>query len=282
MLEEVVITPTKKTTTTKSTTPANKPAATSKPTVANTPAKTTTNKPAVVSNTNNQSNKPSAVKPAAPSTTATAAPTKTQSPAPAKTATTTPQGKTTVATAPGVKPLTPNTDISIVDYLESIGEDSSKAARMRLARDNGMNDYSYRGDQNIALIKILKDKAAKTGNAQVVTAGAALGTTTPAISTTPVAKPSLSSLAGLIPARNEEISATDRLVRPSTYTKPIMEKPQLNVLPSSMNVLRSGYNPPILPNAKFNSSGIAEKVAGKSTEDIRLDKIFRNSGGGLG
>jgi N-acetylmuramoyl-L-alanine amidase len=45
---------------------------------------------------------------------------------------------------------------SIVDYLKSIGEDSSFENRKRLARENGINNYTGTAEQNIRLLRILR------------------------------------------------------------------------------------------------------------------------------
>lgn len=45
---------------------------------------------------------------------------------------------------------------SIVDYLDSIGQDSSPEARKRLAEQNGITDYKGTADQNIRLLRTLQ------------------------------------------------------------------------------------------------------------------------------
>lgn len=53
---------------------------------------------------------------------------------------------------------------SIVDYLKSIGIDSSYANRKKLAKENGINNYSGTAEQNLKLLEILRGK--KTSNYQ--------------------------------------------------------------------------------------------------------------------
>lgn len=47
---------------------------------------------------------------------------------------------------------------SIVDYLKSIGIDSSFKNRKKLAKENGINNYSGTADQNLKLLEILRGK----------------------------------------------------------------------------------------------------------------------------
>ncbi len=49
-----------------------------------------------------------------------------------------------------------NVDTSIVDYLKSIGKDSSYSARTKLAQQYGINNYTGSAQQNISLLKTLK------------------------------------------------------------------------------------------------------------------------------
>lgn len=53
---------------------------------------------------------------------------------------------------------------SIVDYLKSIGVDSSYSNRKKLAKENGINNYSGTAEQNLKLLEILRGK--KTSNYQ--------------------------------------------------------------------------------------------------------------------
>lgn len=45
---------------------------------------------------------------------------------------------------------------SIVDYLKSVGQDSSQAARSKLAAQYGINDYKYTAEQNLKLLGMLR------------------------------------------------------------------------------------------------------------------------------
>ena len=51
---------------------------------------------------------------------------------------------------------------SIVDYLKSVGIDSSYKNRKKLAKENGINNYSGTAEQNLKLLEILRGK--KTSN----------------------------------------------------------------------------------------------------------------------
>ena len=59
-----------------------------------------------------------------------------------------------------------DTDNSIVDYLKSIGEDSSFTYREQLASQHEIYDYIGSEDQNVKLLSILRDK--ETPNTQSV------------------------------------------------------------------------------------------------------------------
>ena len=59
---------------------------------------------------------------------------------------------------------------SIVDYLKSIGVDSSYSNRKKLAKENGINNYSGTAEQNLKLLEILRSKkTSKIGRAHVCT-----------------------------------------------------------------------------------------------------------------
>lgn len=58
---------------------------------------------------------------------------------------------------------------SIVDYLDSIGQDSSYAARKKLAEQNGIQGYSGTAAQNTNLLSILQNSTAQANNSGVVT-----------------------------------------------------------------------------------------------------------------
>ena len=56
------------------------------------------------------------------------------------------------------------TGSSIVDYLKSVGQDSSYSARKKLAEQNGITNYSGTGDQNHQLLSILRGNTSNTSN----------------------------------------------------------------------------------------------------------------------
>lgn len=49
---------------------------------------------------------------------------------------------------------------SVVDYLNQYGIDSSKANRMRIAHEMGLNDYNFQANDNQELLRLLQEKAA--------------------------------------------------------------------------------------------------------------------------
>lgn len=49
------------------------------------------------------------------------------------------------------------TKSGIVDILKDMGVDSSKAHRMEIAKANGMTDYTYTPEQNLAMVNLLKE-----------------------------------------------------------------------------------------------------------------------------
>src|SRR5690606_2305544 len=53
---------------------------------------------------------------------------------------------------------------SIVDYLNSIGVDSSFANRKKLAEKHGIKNYKGTAAQNLQLLRILRDGAKPVGN----------------------------------------------------------------------------------------------------------------------
>ncbi|MDE5772358.1 MAG: Ig-like domain-containing protein [Ruminococcus sp.] len=94
-----------------------------------------------------------------------------------------------VTTTPSTTPLAPVNKIeyypacdssytSIVDALKSIGVDSSKDNRSKIAAVNGISNYSGTAEQNIQLLSLLKNGKLATGNVIVVT------TTVPETTTT--------------------------------------------------------------------------------------------------
>lgn len=60
---------------------------------------------------------------------------------------------------------------SIVDYLKSIGQDSSYAARKKLAEENGITGYSGTAAQNMNLMQVLKNNQSEQKVSSNVTTG---------------------------------------------------------------------------------------------------------------
>ena len=59
-----------------------------------------------------------------------------------------------------------NTETSIVDYLKSIGQDSSYSARSALASQYGITNYTGSGEQNLELLNKLQSN---TGSIPTIT-----------------------------------------------------------------------------------------------------------------
>ena len=53
---------------------------------------------------------------------------------------------------------------SIVDYLKSVGQDSSYAARKKLADQYGIKNYSGTSAQNISLLNSLKSSGSSSSS----------------------------------------------------------------------------------------------------------------------
>lgn len=66
-----------------------------------------------------------------------------------------------------------NTDVSVVDYLKSIGQDSSFNARSGLATKYGIANYTGAGDQNSSLLSALKSSVAPKTTTEVKDAATA-------------------------------------------------------------------------------------------------------------
>ena len=81
-------------------------------------------------------------------------------------------GQSTVPTPPASKP-TPQTSSyngnSIVDYLESIGQDSSFANRKKLAEKYGIKNYEGTSAQNLELLNKMKNNTSQSGNSSSYT-----------------------------------------------------------------------------------------------------------------
>lgn len=99
----------------------------------------------------------SAPAPKEPEKTVTA-PTQSTTPAPAKVTTPAPAKVTTPAPAKSSSYTGP----SIVDYLKSIGKDSSYSARAQLAKELGISDYRGTAAQNTQMLAMLRDNAQTT------------------------------------------------------------------------------------------------------------------------
>lgn len=105
-----------------------------------------------------------------------------------------------------------NVDTSIVDYLKSVGKDSSKEARKKLAEQLGITDYAFKDYQNTQMLDMLKS-----------------GANTPKSATTPeVAKPKATTpTAPQAPKAVEPTKTLQTPQAPVQDTAPVEEiKPQ--------------------------------------------------------
>lgn len=81
---------------------------------------------------------------------------KAQASQPAKSTTTQPETK-----------AQPNTNISVVDYLNSMGRASDRAARATLAKELGMSSYNFSASDNLKLLELIKQKGRNTGEVKI-------------------------------------------------------------------------------------------------------------------
>lgn len=61
----------------------------------------------------------------------------------------------------------PNTNISVVDYLNSMGRASDKASRATLAKELGMGSYNFSAADNLKLLELIKQKGRNTGKVDI-------------------------------------------------------------------------------------------------------------------
>jgi hypothetical protein len=97
-------------------------------------------------------------------------------------ASTSPKTTTTQSTSSGLR-----TDVSIVDYLKSIGQPSDFASRQKLAEQYGIKDYRGTAEQNIQLLALLKSGQKPAAGGTPTTGGtpaSEVATTPPAETTT--------------------------------------------------------------------------------------------------
>ena len=76
-------------------------------------------------------------------------------------------GQSTVPTPQSPKPTPPTSDYngnSIVDYLESIGQDSSFTNRKKLAEKYGIKNYEGTSAQNLELLNKMRENTSQSGN----------------------------------------------------------------------------------------------------------------------
>lgn len=73
------------------------------------------------------------------------------------------------ATQPAATTTTqqPNTNISVVDYLNSMGRASDKASRAVLAKELGMENYNFSAADNLKLLQLIKQKGRNTGEVKI-------------------------------------------------------------------------------------------------------------------
>ena len=78
---------------------------------------------------------------------------------PAKSTATQPVATTTVQQ--------PNTNVSVVDYLNSMRRASDKTARAALAKELGMSSYNFSAADNLKLLQLIKQKGRNTGEVKI-------------------------------------------------------------------------------------------------------------------
>lgn len=61
----------------------------------------------------------------------------------------------------------PNTNISVVDYLNSMRRASDKASRAALAKELGMSSYNFSAADNLKLLQLIKQKGRNTGKVEI-------------------------------------------------------------------------------------------------------------------
>lgn len=60
-----------------------------------------------------------------------------------------------------------NTNVSVVDYLNSTGRASDKASRAALAKELGMSSYNFSAADNLKLLQLIKQKGRNTGKVDI-------------------------------------------------------------------------------------------------------------------
>lgn len=112
-----------------------------------------------------------------------------------------------------------NTDVSIVDYLESQGQDSSYAERKKLAEKNGIKNYSGTASQNTQLLGILKKSGLNTMAGTAVSAGLATAGVKPTKKKTSASeKTNVNSNAGSSTSVDTPVTPTTTTTAPTTPT----------------------------------------------------------------
>ena len=94
----------------------------------------------------------------------------------------------------------PNTNISVVDYLNSMGRASDKASRAALAKQLGMTSYNFSATDNLKLLDLLKKKDIERQALRVEkTPITSVAIPVSAQATAPILTPSTQNVAGMIP-----------------------------------------------------------------------------------
>ena len=115
-----------------------------------------------------------------------------------------------------------NTETSIVDYLKSIGQDSSYSARSALASQYGITNYTGSGEQNLELLNKLQSN---TGSIPTITQPKTLETSNTAqTSTNDLLTKALTELqkrltTNITPKSTSDIKDTSTIPEQSLYTK---------------------------------------------------------------
>jgi DNA replication initiation complex subunit (GINS family) len=107
------------------------------------------------------------------------------------------------------------TDVSIVDYLKSIGQPSDFASRKKLAEQYGIKDYRGTAQQNLQLLALLKS-GQKPAAGEVTTTG---GTPTGGVATTPPTETTVTDpLQQFLQRMNQIISAYEKTLQSTPPT----------------------------------------------------------------
>lgn len=138
-----------------------------------------------------------------------------------------------------------NVDTSIVDYLKSVGKDSSYNARKTLAQQLKIDNYKGTADQNISMLKMLKNGTSPTDAKKVDTKKPTSAPTAPKApeAVSPVQQPTAPTVQPQSQPQPipQSYSAPESLVAPSQYESPYSTQID-SILNSIINRQPFSYN----------------------------------------